>query len=92
MYTGWGLRVDNPGAVSENIIRICWQPGVASPTNDLKMFGRALLHSLSVLSFLRISVAEPLHWTGQFMAIMQLLLSPILITLSLLAIRRKLKR
>ena len=92
VYTGWGLRVDNPGAVSENIIRICWQPGVASPTNDLKMFWWALLHSLSVLSFLRISVAEPLHWTGQFMAIMQLLLSPILITLSLLAIRRKLKR
>ncbi|MCY4438251.1 MAG: pentapeptide repeat-containing protein [Chloroflexi bacterium] len=92
VYTGWGLRVDNPGAVSENIIRIFWQPGVASPTNDLKMFVWALLHSLSVLSFLRISVAEPLHWTGQFMAIMQLLLSPILITLSLLAIRRKLKR
>lgn len=92
VYTGWGLKVDNPGVVSENIIRIYWQPGVASPTNDLMMFGRALLHSLSVLSFLRVSVAEPLHWTGQFMAILQLLLSPILITLSLLAIRRKLKR
>ena len=60
-------------------------------TDDLAVFGLRL-HSLSVLTFLRVSVAEPLHWTGQLMAILQLLLSPILITLSVLAIRRKLKR
>lgn len=92
VYTGWGLRLDNPEFFGESVIRIYWQPGAASPANDLKMLGLAFLHSLSALSFLRASVAEPLHWTGQFTAILQLLLSPILITLSLLAIRRKLKR
>lgn len=61
------------------------------PSNST-MLGLSLLHSLSVLTLLRVSVAEPLHWTGQIMAIMQLVLSPILITLSLLAIRRKLRR
>ena len=61
------------------------------PTDYSTLF-LSLLHSLSVLTLLRISVAEPLHWSGQLMAILQLVLSPILITLSVLAIRRKLKR
>ncbi len=59
---------------------------------DFTMHLLSLLYSLSVLTFLRVSVAEPLHWTGQLMAILQLLISPILITLSVLAIRRKVKR
>ena len=50
------------------------------------------MYSLSVFTLLRVSVGDPLHWTGQLMAIVQLVLSPILITLSVLAIRRKLKR
>ena len=61
------------------------------PTDSLTLM-LSLLHSFSVLTLLRVSVAEPLHWTGQLMAILQLVISPILITLSLLAIRRKLKR
>ena len=54
--------------------------------------GISLMYSLSVFTLLRVSVGDPLHWTGQLMAIVQLVLSPILITLSVLAIRRKLKR
>ena len=54
--------------------------------------GISLMYSLSVFTLLRVSVGEPLHWTGQLMAIVQLVLSPVLITLSVLAIRRKLKR
>ena len=79
-------------AVSKPPLRISWPPGTASFTNDVGVFGLAFIHSLSVLTFLRVSVAEPAHWIGQIMAILQLLLSPILVTLSLLAIRRKLKR
>ncbi len=87
-YAVSGLELEDSGG----IVRICWQPGTASFIDDLGVFGLATLHSLSVLTFLRVSVAEPYHWIGQSMAILQLLLSPILITLSVLAIRRKLKR
>ena len=88
VYAVSGLRLEESGS----IVRICWQPGAASFTDDLGVFGLAALHSLSVLTFLRVSVAEPYNWTGQSVAILQLLLSPIFITLSVLAIRRKLKR
>ena len=59
---------------------------------NLDTLGISLMYSLSVFTLLRVSVGDPLHWTGQLMAIVQLVLSPILITLSVLAIRRKLKR
>lgn len=92
VYTGWGLKIENSELIAEDIVRIYWQLGTASFSNDIAMFGRSFIHSLSVLTFLRVSVAEPLHWTGQLMAILQLVLSPVLFTLTVLAIRRKLKR
>ena len=64
VYTGWGLRLEDAEALKEDI-RIYWQPGTASLTHDMSMFFTAFLHSLSVMTFLRVSVAEPLHWTGQ---------------------------
>ena len=92
VYVGSGIDPDSPTSAVKDTIRVCWLFEGACLTKNLSLVGQSFIHSLSVLTFLRVSVLGPAHWSGQLMAILQLLLSPILLTLSLLAIRRKLKR